>query len=494
MSAEYASAAEELNAVLASAQAGAWQGPSAESYLAAHAPYLAWLAQASANSAATAVQHETVATAYTAALAAMPTLPELATNHVVHGVLVGTNFFGINTIPIAVNEADYARMWVQAATTMTTYQAVSTAAVAATPQTDPAPQIIKADATVQHDDGGGADHDPTVDNPLNDFIADILRLFGINWKPGEGTVNGLPYDSYTNPGTLMYWVVRALELLEDFEQYGQLLQQNPLLAAQYLVQLETLDWPTHIAQIATFLSSSPELLLVPAIVAVAPLGAVGGLAGLAGLAHVPPPAVAPAPPPAAPAPSLPPALGTAPIAAPAAAPASAPAPAPTATATTVASPAPPAPPAPAGPGFVPPYFVAPPGIGSGSGMSAAAAAGAKKKAPEPDSAVAAATAAAREEARAKRRRRARQRGHGDEYMDMNVDVDPDWDEPAARVSEASDRGAGDLGFAGTAPRGSTEAAGLATLAGDEFGGGPSMPMIPGTWDPDDRESAHDGDG
>ncbi len=489
MSAEYASAAAELDAVLASTQAGAWQGPSAESYVAAHAPYLAWLTQASAHSAAAAAQHETAGTAYTAALAAMPTMPELAANHAVHGVLMATNFFGINTIPIAVNEADYARMWVQAATTMTTYQAVSTAAVTATPQTDPAPPILKAN-DAPADSGGNPFNDPKVDNPLNDFIADILRLFGINWNPGQGTVNGLPYDSYTNPGTLMYWIVRALELLEDFEQYGVYLQQNPALAFQYLVALETFDWPTHIAQIASFLSSSPELLLVPAIVAVAPLGAVGGFAGLAGLAHAPVP-VAAASPPAAPVPGLPPALGTTPIAAPAAAPATAPAPAPAPTATTLVGSAPPAPAAPAGPGFAPPYVVAPPGIGFGSGMSATAAAGAKKKTPEPDSTAAVAAAVGREEARARRRQRARQRGHGDEYMDMNVDVDPDWGEPPAM---ASDRGAGNLGFAGTARKETAAAAGLTTLAGDEFGSGSSMPMIPGTWNPDGSERPRDSDG
>ena len=96
--------------MLANVQAGAWQGPSAESFVAAFVPYLAWLMRASADSASAAAQHETAATAYTAALAAMPTLPELAANHMVHGVLLATNFFGVNTIPIAVNEADYVRM------------------------------------------------------------------------------------------------------------------------------------------------------------------------------------------------------------------------------------------------------------------------------------------------------------------------------------------------------------------------------------------------
>lgn len=485
LSAEYASAAEELSALLAGVQAGAWQGPSGESYAGAHAPYLAWLTKSGADSAAAAGQHEVAAAAYTAALSAMPTLPELATNHVVHGALVATNFFGVNTIPIAVNEADYARMWTQAATTMSTYQAVSTAAVASTPQADPAPSIVKFHAS--HDDSGDPDHDPTIDNPFNDFIANILKNFGINWDPAEGTVNGLDYDAYTNAGQPIFWVVRALELLEDFEQFGYYLVHNPALAFQYLVQLALFDWPTHILEIFT---SQPELFAPALLIVAAPFGAVGGFAGLAGLAGLPHPAVVPAPVPVpAPAPSALPAVATAPSpAAPAAAPATAPAPSPTPTTSTVAS-APPAPPAPGAPapGFFPPYVVGPPGMGTGSGMSAGASSSAKRKAPEPDSAAAAAAAAAREAARARRRRRATQRGHGDEFMDMNVDVDPDWDAPLA-----SDRGAEALGFAGTARRDAVApAAGLTTLAVDEFGGGPTVPMTPGTWSSDDAAARGD---
>src|SRR6202012_564447 len=109
LSAEYAATAEQLSAVLAEVRAGGWQGASAEGDAAAHVPSLGGFPPARTDSVAAAASHEVAAGAYTAALAAMPTVPELATNHVVHGALMATNFFGINTIPIAVNEADYAR-------------------------------------------------------------------------------------------------------------------------------------------------------------------------------------------------------------------------------------------------------------------------------------------------------------------------------------------------------------------------------------------------
>ncbi|MEB3983826.1 PPE family protein, partial [Mycobacterium sp. 663a-19] len=279
LAAEYDTAAQQLSELLAAVQAGTWQGPSAEAYVAAHVPYLAWLLQNSADSSAAAREAETVAAAYTAALSAMPTLEELETNHAVFAELVATNFLGVNTIPIALNEMDYLRMWLQAATTMAIYEAVSQTALTWTPPTAPPPPIQLANPPNQ-DAGGGADQ-------------------------------------------LSWWVTRvqevAHELDADLSQSGSnpstvlnTLMGDPLLAAKVP------HWAGE--ALYTFIPQVPQLtqvsygLIAPALPAVA-AGGLAGLTGLAGLGGAPQPAPPPMPAAAhAPAPSdtgAPAALGAA---------------------------------------------------------------------------------------------------------------------------------------------------------------------------------------
>ncbi|MEE6138766.1 PPE family protein [Mycobacterium sp. 050128] len=206
LSKQYGQTAVELAQLLTEAYASAWQGNTAADYVHAHAPYLAWLEQASIDSAITAAQHEAAAAAFASALAAMPTLAELAANHATHGALIATNFFGINTIPIALNEADYARMWIQAADTMAAYQAITEAVSSAIPTPQPAPSILAFGAQAQSEQSTAGN----IWDAIGQFIRDILNFFADPLKYFRQFFERLGF----HPGTAIILAFIALLLFD----------------------------------------------------------------------------------------------------------------------------------------------------------------------------------------------------------------------------------------------------------------------------------------
>lgn len=115
--------ADELAASLANLTS-MWSGSASETAVSATMPMVVWLRTTSAQAMKRALQAANQANSYTLAMATTPPIPEIEQNHITHGVLEATNFLGVNTVPIGVNEADYfVRMWNQAAAAMDVYQA-----------------------------------------------------------------------------------------------------------------------------------------------------------------------------------------------------------------------------------------------------------------------------------------------------------------------------------------------------------------------------------
>ncbi|WP_341286199.1 PPE domain-containing protein [Mycobacterium decipiens] len=137
---EFGTAAQQLTNEMAVVP---WQGGGSIAYRDAHARYLKWLIEQGEEAERQAAVHGEVAGAYVTAVATMPPLGEVIANRTTQQVLQAMNFFGINTIPITLNEADYWRMWLQAATTMELYQAQAALALSNPMRNDFAPPILQ---------------------------------------------------------------------------------------------------------------------------------------------------------------------------------------------------------------------------------------------------------------------------------------------------------------------------------------------------------------
>nr|MDT0523776.1 PPE family protein [Streptomyces sp. DSM 41633] len=105
-----------------------WSGTASERAVSATMPMIIWLRTMVLQAQKRALQAGAQASSYTLALTTTPPIPEIEQNHITHGVLEATNFLGINTMPIGLNEMDYfVRMWNQAAGAMEAYHAETTA-------------------------------------------------------------------------------------------------------------------------------------------------------------------------------------------------------------------------------------------------------------------------------------------------------------------------------------------------------------------------------
>ena len=442
LSAEYMAVATELTGILADVQRTAWEGPTADRFVAAHQPFLLWLRHAATVATVAATGHETAAAGYTSALAGMPTLAELAANHAVHGVLVATNFFGINTVPVAVTEADYTRMWVRAATTMSAYQGVAEASLTSTPVTSPAPQIVTAQANSQAASAADSSFpDPTkvIIQILQNWLDDLSNL-ATQYLPGPlGSFVGQMLNSLVAFMSTQLFLIPAYSVLDTTIYVGPFMPLLGLFAPFGLiglVGLEVLDESVSPAGESHPAMPGRQTQTLPISTWVTLAGNSAAASGAT--------------------------AGT-----------------PTSSAATAA---PSAPAAGATQGF---YAISSDPGGEGfsptsTTKTAAATAGAL-------SAPAAVSLAARDRIRAKGRAHAPQHGRKYQFafLDDDADAATSIDPPDVAFAAASESGSGPVGFTGTVPKTAVaQAQGLTHSSSGGFDEAPREPVLPHTWNGD----------
>lgn len=261
LSVQYTAGMAELEEILGEVSAG-YMGPSAIAFIKAHQPMVAWLEEAALKAGLAAAAHETIAGDYVAAVAAMPTMVELVQNHVTNTILNLTNFFGVNTIPIGLNEADYVRMWGQAASVMHEWDAVSSMAADTIPPTLMPPILLipgvgeagNAAATAQGIQAMASGVAAGLSNDVSDVISTKLLVERIAASPASA--DHLAPGSHVDPR-------QNGQSLEPEQLMGSTTQQFMSLATQAPQAASSLaqGGPQQILSSAPqMLSSAPQML------------------------------------------------------------------------------------------------------------------------------------------------------------------------------------------------------------------------------------------
>lgn len=106
--------AQTLLGILEAARAS-WTGAAADQATAGLQPLIAWFQELAIHGTASAEQVQAAASSIATAIAGAPYPAVVTDNRVVWAGLWNTNFFGFNTPAIAVQDAHYLEMWLQAA-------------------------------------------------------------------------------------------------------------------------------------------------------------------------------------------------------------------------------------------------------------------------------------------------------------------------------------------------------------------------------------------
>lgn len=141
----YAAAAAEdeanaatLTSILGRVQGG-WEGAAAEAHTAALEPLIAWFHELAVNGTASAAQISAAAEAIASAIAACPEPVAVETNRDIWRGLAATNFFGQNTPPMGIQDAEYLVMYFDAMLTRATSDVATEVATGALKLWEPPP-------------------------------------------------------------------------------------------------------------------------------------------------------------------------------------------------------------------------------------------------------------------------------------------------------------------------------------------------------------------